>query len=81
MIRYRIGRVITVLDVSSAWSHVVRMLGRRRGAGLLLNRSAGHADGRSNRMQRKRGHQEPYQQCREQAVHRSVQYSTTVFTL
>ena len=81
MIRYRIGCVITMLDLISVSHNVVRVVDRRRGAGLLLNRRAGHADGGRDRVQRKRSHQEPYQQCREQAVHRFVQYSMTVFTL
>ena len=45
----------------------------------LWNRRAGHVDGGSHRVQRQCGHQEPDQQCREQTVHRSNQYSTAVF--
>lgn len=79
IIRCGIGSVLAMLDVSSIGSHVVHVVGHRRRAGLLLNRTAGHADGRRDRVQRKHSHQEPYQQCREQAVHRSDEYSTTDF--
>jgi hypothetical protein len=58
-------------------SGMVRM--RMRGSGVsLLRVRARQLHGSGHRMQRKRGHQEPDQQCREQTVHRCSEYSTGI---
>lgn len=76
----RIARVRAMMRVHVGAGVVVG--GRRKCdilAGLALIRRARHSNAGSNRMQRKDGHQEPNQECRERAVHSWTEYSTAVF--
>lgn len=65
----RIHPVHTVVSMRVGAGGLRGVAGHLYRAGMLLNTRARHIDGRSHRMQRKRGHQKPDQQCREQAVH------------
>ena len=70
--------VVAVMRMHVAGSGVRHMLVCERHGDLRQNRRARHIDGTGNRMEREHAHQEPDQQCREQTVHRSNQYSTAV---
>jgi len=72
-------RVPAVLGIRVVQPQVRRMVDRGNRFRWRIGRHARHAGGSGCRVERKHGHQEPNQKCRERTVHRFAEYSTTLF--
>jgi hypothetical protein len=72
-------RVPAVLGMRIVQRQVRRMVGHGNYFRWQVGWHARHAGGSGDRVERKHGHQEPNQKCRERSVHRFAEYSMALF--